>query len=113
QPQILAYAQEAIKETPQTLSDERSISSDDVQAKYDRVIGASMSLVVNLLIKLDDNHIQKHQEAYDTFLSGQKTLWGFIASNDAFLRRTSAHLLSICLDKQSQIIEGDLEIISQ
>jgi E3 ubiquitin-protein ligase listerin len=112
QPQILAYAQEAIKETPQTLSDERNMSSDDVQAKYDRVTGASMSLVVNLLIKLDDNHIQKHQEAYDTFLSGNKTLWGFIASNDAFLRRMTAQLLSICLDKQSQIIEGDLEIIS-
>lgn len=112
QPQILAYAQEAIKETPQTLSDERNISSDDVQAKYDRVTGDSMSLVVNLLIKLDDNHIQKHQEAYDTFLSGNKTLWGFITSNDAFLRRTTAQLLSICLDKQSQIIEGDLGIIS-
>jgi E3 ubiquitin-protein ligase listerin len=113
QPQILAYAQEAIKETPQTLSDERNMSSDDMQAKYDRVMGASMSLVINLLIKLDDNHVQKHQEAYDTFLSGNKTLWGFIASNDAFLRRTAAQLLSVCLDKQSQIIKGDLEIISQ
>ena len=112
QPQILAYAQEAIKETPQTLSDERNMSSDDVQAKYDRVIGASMSLVVHLLIKLDDDHIHKHQEAYNTFLSGNRTLWGFIASNDAFLRRAAAQLLSVCLDKQSQIIEGDLEIIS-
>src|SRR5277367_644614 len=64
QPQILAYAQEAIKETPQTLSDERNMSSDDMQAKYDRVMGASMSLVINLLIKLDDNHIKKHQEEY-------------------------------------------------
>lgn len=112
QPQILAYAQEAIKETPQTLSDERNMSLDDVQAKYDRVMGASMSLVVNLLFKLDDNHIQKHQEAYNTFLSGNKTLWGFIGNNDAFLRRTAAQLLLVCLDKQSQIIEGDLEIIS-
>jgi E3 ubiquitin-protein ligase listerin len=112
QHQILAYAQEAIKETPQTLSDERSMNSDDVQAKYDRVIGASMLLVVNLLIKLDDNNIQKHQEAYAAFLAGNKDLWGFIASNDAFLRRATAQLLSVCLDKQSQIIEGDLGIIS-
>lgn len=112
QPQILAYALEAIKETPQTLSDERGMSSDEVQAKYDRVMGASMSLVVNLLLKLDDNHIQKHQEAYSSFLSGSKSLWGFISSNEAFLRRAAAQLLSVCLDKQSQIIERDLEIIS-
>jgi hypothetical protein len=112
QPEILKYAQEAIKETPQTLSDERNMSSDDVQAKYDRVIGASMSLVINLLIKLDNNHIQRHQEAYTTFLAGNKILWGFIVSNDAFLRRAAAQLLSVCLDKQSQVIEGDLEIVS-
>jgi E3 ubiquitin-protein ligase listerin len=112
QPEILTCAQEAFKETPQTLSDERNMSSDDVQAKYDRVIGASMSLVINLLIKLDDNHIQKHQESYTTFLSGNKILWGFIASNDAFLRRTVAQLLSVCLDKQSQVIAEDLEVIS-
>lgn len=112
QPQILDYAQEAFKETPQTLSDERGMNSDDMQAKYDRVIGASMSLVVNLLIKLDDSHIQKHQEAYENFLSGNKMLWNFITSNDSFLRRTTAQLLSVCLDKQSLIIERDLDLLS-
>lgn len=112
QSQILVYAQEAFEETPQTLSDERNMSPDDVQATYYRVVGASMSLVTSLLIRLDDNYIQKRQEEYDKFLSGNKTLWGFIASDDAFLRRTSAQLLSVCLDKQSQIIERDLGILS-
>src|SRR5438045_3188418 len=34
QSQILEYAHDAIKETPQTLSDERNANPDDMQAKY-------------------------------------------------------------------------------
>lgn len=112
QPQILNYAQDAIEETPQSLSDERTVSADDAQAKYDRVIGSSLSLIVNLLLKLKHEDIQKYQDKYEGFLSGNKTLWGFISSKDAFVRRTTAQLMQICLDKQGQIIEKDLELVS-
>jgi hypothetical protein len=109
--QILEYAQESIKETPQTLSDERNVSPDDVQEKYDRVMGASLSLVINLLLKLDDHDVQSQKESYEGFLSN-KTLWSFVASEDPFLRRTSSQLLSVCLDKQNEFIGDNLELIS-
>jgi hypothetical protein len=112
QVQILDYAQEAINETPQNLSDERTMSADDVQAKYSRVVGSSISLVVNLLVKLDGSDILDHQEKYDAFLSNGKILWDLVTSEDAFTRRTTDQLLIICLDKQEQIIRNDLEIIS-
>jgi hypothetical protein len=112
QVQILDYAQEAIKETPQTLSDERSMSADDVQAKYFRVAGSSISLVLNLLLKLGRDDILKHQDKYENFLSKNKRLWALASSEDAFVRRVTSQLLVACLDGQAEIIESDLELIS-
>lgn len=49
---ILAYSQEAIlRETVQTLSDERTASPDDAEAKYARVVGSSISVITHLLGK--------------------------------------------------------------
>ena len=112
QAQILHYAQQAINETPQTLSDERTMSPDDIQAKYFRVIGSSISLVVNLLDKLDGSDVLDHQDKYDDFLSNGKTLWSLANCEDAFVRRTTDQLLIICLNKQQQIIKNDLKTIS-
>jgi len=112
QVQILDYAMEAINETPQTLSDERTISAEDAQAKYFRVVGSSLSLVLNLLSKLEADDIKKYQEEYDKFLFNNKKLWAFISCEDAFVRRTISQLLIVCLDKQTATVESDLEIIS-
>ena len=112
QAQILAYSQEAINETPETLSDERTMSADDVQAKYFRVIGSSISLVLNLLAKLSRDDILKHQDKYEQFLAKNKSLWALATCEDAFVRRTMDQLLIVCLDKQHEIIEDDLELVS-
>ena len=49
---ILEFVRDVIvKETPSTLSDERTVSPDDASAKYSRVVGASILLVRNLLGK--------------------------------------------------------------
>lgn len=112
QPQILSYAQEAIEETPETLSDERAVSKDDMRAKYDRVIGSSLSLVVNLLAKLSQDDIAKQQETYESFLSQNKTLWKFAAAEDAFVRRTTCQLLIVLLQKQELQISIDVPMLS-
>ena len=47
---ILEYCQDIIvKETPGTLSDERTTSPDDASAKYSRVVGTALLVVTNLL----------------------------------------------------------------
>ncbi|KAI9054877.1 hypothetical protein LZ554_002021 [Drepanopeziza brunnea f. sp. 'monogermtubi'] len=109
---ILEYAQEALEETPQTLSDERTMSADDVQAKYFRVIGSSLSLIANLLATLDKDEIFKHQDKYEIILSGNKTLWSFVNCDDAFVRRATSQLLAICLANLPVAIEADLKLIS-
>lgn len=112
QTNILEFAQGAIEETRETLSDERTVNADDAQTKYDRVVGGSLSLVVNLLIKLPPEDIGKSRDAYARFLVGTKRLWGFIASKDPFVRRTTAQLLFVCLDRHPGFIEQDLGAVA-
>lgn len=50
QSSILEYCKDAIlKESVRTLSDERTTSPDDAEAKYARVVGSAMLVVTNLL----------------------------------------------------------------
>jgi hypothetical protein len=108
QTDILEFAQGAIEETRETLSDERTVNADESQARYDRVVGASLSLVVNLLIKLSPEDISKNRDAYARFLVGNKRLWTFVASKDPFVRRITAQLLFVCLDIHPGFLEQDL-----
>ncbi|KAH8592873.1 hypothetical protein B0O99DRAFT_547891 [Bisporella sp. PMI_857] len=112
QVQILDYALEALNETPQSLSDERITTAEDMKSKYYRVIGSSLSLVLNLLDKLGPGDIAKHQDKYQEFLTNTKRLWEFVSCEDAFVRRTISQLLEMCLGKQVSTIEKDLPIIS-
>ncbi|KAF4636575.1 hypothetical protein G7Y89_g1514 [Cudoniella acicularis] len=111
QPRILDYAEEAINETSESLSDERNTSADDAQALYLRVVGSSISLVTNLLLKLKSGDIQKHQETYESFLQNKK-LWALAYSEDPFVRKIVDHLLIVCLENQPQVLEPMLERLS-
>lgn len=47
---ILDYSSYTIlHETVQSLSDERTVSPDDAEAKYARVVGTSISVITNML----------------------------------------------------------------
>lgn len=50
---LLEYSRNAILgESVQTLSDERTVSPDDAQAKYARVVGAAIMVVAHILGQL-------------------------------------------------------------
>lgn len=56
---ILSYSRDAaLEETPSTLSDERTVSPDDAEGKYARVVATSLSVVTNLLGKLFRGFLQ-------------------------------------------------------
>ncbi|ORY64868.1 uncharacterized protein BCR38DRAFT_431192 [Pseudomassariella vexata] len=112
QPQILEYASNAILETKDTLSDERSTSTDDAEAKYHRVLGGSLALVLNLLQKLDAADVEKHQENYDKFFEAEKA-WGSAISNDPTVRKLSCQLLLVCLGKRRNAVEAELPRLSK
>ncbi|KAI1330876.1 hypothetical protein F5Y16DRAFT_318733 [Xylariaceae sp. FL0255] len=112
QQQILDYASDAIKETPETLSDLRSTSADDAETKYHRVLGASIALVLNLLRRLDSADIEKYIDSYDLFFESDK-VWASALVNDPNVRRHSCQLLSLCIEKRPARIEADLVRLSK
>ena len=80
QSQILEYAKETFKETPQSLSDERTVSEDEMQEKYFRVVNSSISLVINLFVNVNQADIDKHQDEYFEFIKSCKILPTFRAT---------------------------------
>ena len=105
---ILQYCQDAIfNETAQTLSDERSVSHDDAEAKYARVISSSLMLVSSLMSDLDMQEISKHEDAYDELLGG-KNLWKFSHFEDSSVRRAVYRLMRVSLDKKPDVFSQDL-----
>ncbi|KAI9651221.1 hypothetical protein NHQ30_001259 [Ciborinia camelliae] len=113
QNEILDYAEEALNETSHTLSDERSVPTEDSNEKYFRVNSASVSLLVNLLAKLSNDDIMKHQDRYEKVIFSNKKLWTLASCEDASARKSTDKLLMLCLEKQTQLVENNLETISR
>lgn len=111
--QILDYAQETFDETPETLSDTRTVNADEVQEKYFRVVGSSVSLVLNLLVKLKSEDITKYQFKYEEFLTNNSKLWELASCEDSSARRSLHQLLAVCLVKQPTVVESNIKAISQ
>ncbi|KAL2257670.1 hypothetical protein VTK26DRAFT_9328 [Humicola hyalothermophila] len=105
----LEFAIEAIRETPDTLSDERSTTKEDSDAKYFRVVGASLSLVLHLLRRryfsaLDDKLAEYLQV---------DALWSLSKSEDPFVRRAFYQLLCAVLETNPEAIEPRLQQIGR
>ncbi|TQS38445.1 hypothetical protein Golomagni_01048 [Golovinomyces magnicellulatus] len=108
----LKYAHDAIQESPETLSDERIMSKADMQAKYFIVIGSSISLVLELLQKLDESERSKLQYDYIQFFSAEK-LWNLVSCEDSGIRQIICELTIQCCEKQRNIISENLDILSK
>ncbi|PNP43148.1 hypothetical protein TGAMA5MH_05082 [Trichoderma gamsii] len=105
QTQILDYALVAIRETQDTLSDERSTTKDDAEAKYLRVVGTGLSLVLSLLQRLNDEEISKQSHKLDEFFD-EETVWRAITFSDSSVRRSVCHLVITCLSRKLPYAES-------
>ncbi|KAJ6789213.1 hypothetical protein PWT90_06804 [Aphanocladium album] len=99
QPQILAFALEAIQETEDSLSDERSTTKEDAEAKYFRVINASLSLILRLLQRMNDADMERCRDSYDEYFASD-SVWKSITIADPSVRRSTCQLLVLCLDRK-------------
>ncbi|KAK0636805.1 hypothetical protein B0T17DRAFT_483366 [Bombardia bombarda] len=107
--QILDYAIEAISETPDTLSDERSTTKEDIEAKYYRVVGSSLSLVLNLLKKADAAELGDGLAQYFEV----EAVWSMAAIQDSVVRRTFYQLIQVCLEALPDLLKPYLSQIGR
>lgn len=109
QNRALEFATEAVKETPDTLSDERSTTKQDSDAKYHRVVGASLSLVLNLLRKGDVSVLQDGLARYLEV----EALWTVSKAEDPFVRRAFYQLLRALLATKPELLEPRLQQVGR
>ncbi|KAL9044085.1 MAG: hypothetical protein Q9214_002754, partial [Letrouitia sp. 1 TL-2023] len=109
---ILRYVSDAIlKESVNTLSDERMTSPDDASTKYARVVGAAI-YVISYALESDDlteEILNKQQTSMNNILNQEK-VWQLSYHDDPFVRRAIYKLLQILISKVPKSL--DLKIIS-
>ncbi|KAI9152149.1 E3 ubiquitin-protein ligase listerin [Paramyrothecium foliicola] len=99
QSQILDFATEAIQETEDSLSDERSTTKEDAVAKYFRVVAASLSLMLGLLKRMETSDLDKLRPRYDDYFA-EEAVWKSITFDDSAVRKATCQLLFACLDRK-------------
>ena len=102
---ILDYCLAAIQnETIQSLSDERTCSPDDAEAKYARAISGALLTITGLLDTLPENELHKHAEAYEQYLRSD-TVWKLASSKDGVLRKAIYHLSVSSTEKIRDLVD--------
>ena len=110
---LLEFVQDVIeKQSSQTLSDKRSISPDEANAKYARVVSTAIGLLSSLVWELEDEDLHKHQDRYETLFSGKK-LWDFALSEDAGIRRMTHKFLKTFVQKWKNPSSSVLDILGK
>ncbi|KAI9809452.1 MAG: hypothetical protein M1827_006832 [Pycnora praestabilis] len=109
---ILEYARDAIfRETVQSLNDERTVSPDDAEAKYARVIATGILVILNLLTEFATASLSTQQELYEEVLHDEQ-LWQFASHKDAFIRRSLYRLLRTVVEQRKDDISLNLVPVS-
>lgn len=109
---LLDFVRNAIeKESPQTLSDERSTSPDEAVAKYARVVASSIGLLSSLLAGLQPEDLQKFSAQYDE-LFNNKALWELALREDSSVRKAAHKFLRTYLQKSTETSESILDVLS-
>ncbi len=96
---IVQYCRDAIlRETAQTLSDDRTTTPEDSDAKYNRVIASSIRVITDMLTNLPECEVQKQYQVYGELFAA-KSLWDFVSSRDSSVRRAVLRLMCTGLQK--------------
>jgi hypothetical protein len=109
QARVLEFATEAINETPDTLSDERSTTKQDSDAKYFRVVGASLSLAQNLVRRGDMSALEDGLASYLQV----DALWTMSKAEDGFVRRALYQFLHTLLEVRPEVLEPCLQQVGK
>ena len=98
---ILQYCTSVIcNETVDSLSDARTVSTDDAEAKYARTVATCVCLLQDLLQTLPSEDRERYQSLYDDIFASDK-LWTFVSAKDPFLSKSTLKFFQVCLTKMA------------
>ncbi|KAJ3092970.1 listerin E3 ubiquitin protein ligase 1 [Quaeritorhiza haematococci] len=113
QSEILEYVSDNIlNQTPETLSDPRFTTPEEMRSKYERVVSSSFYIIGHLLENISPDELAKCSEAYKAMFSDER-LWSMCTSEFSRIRRSAYSLIkSLCL-KAPDFIEPQVSLLSR
>ncbi|KAF7587779.1 hypothetical protein BBP40_006714 [Aspergillus hancockii] len=105
---ILDFVDDVVlQQTPQTLSDERTVKADDAEAKYARVVGTAVLLFNRIIGNSTREDLEKNVATVEGLL-GSKSLWSLCYHEDPFVRRSIYTLLRSAVFKELERLDWRL-----
>lgn len=100
---LLEYVEDAIlRHTPHTLSDERSTSPDEAEAKYVRVVSTALLILDQLLLFDFGVNAVGSNDIFQAVINS-KTTWEFASHNDSSVRRAVYKLITDAVNTEVQL----------
>ena len=100
---VLEYCRDAIlKESSRTLSDERTVSPDNADAKYARTVGTALLTVVRAVEILPTDVTSKDESLLEIVQA--ESVWKLSSSTDAFLRKAVYRFLTTCVEHFDHLV---------
>ncbi|GAB5591582.1 hypothetical protein Unana1_06482 [Umbelopsis nana] len=111
QKSIIDYAGEMILDkTPETLSDPRDVTKEEMDAKFARVIIESFHILAYLFSEIDVADRAKLKVDYDALLDNEK-LWKYAGDENPYIRKAVYNFLKVTLTKWPEMIEPRLSLV--
>jgi E3 ubiquitin-protein ligase listerin len=100
---LLEYVEDAVlRQTPQTLSDERNTSPDDAEAKYVRVVSTSLLVLDQLVQTPSEEKALDSNETFQVVINAKKT-YEFGYHEDSSIRRAIYKLVGNAIDQKVRL----------
>ncbi|CAG8595842.1 16141_t:CDS:10 [Funneliformis mosseae] len=109
QEKILSYITEIILfKTPDTLSDPRFTSKEDMNSKYHRVVASSYYALAHIINQLEESALAKN---YDNLFDNSK-FWGNLSNDNSLVRKSCYNLIKVLVNKWPSEVEERLDMFS-
>ncbi|KAG9300709.1 hypothetical protein G9A89_023507 [Geosiphon pyriformis] len=113
QAEILGYTSEVIFEkSPETLSDPRFTSKEEMEQKYARVVSSSYYAISYLIEKLSIIELSKTLDQYNAIFNNEKT-WKNSSHTSPLIRKSCYNLLKTLVVRWPGQVEERLELLSE
>jgi hypothetical protein len=109
---IIDYVSKMIlDETPETLSDKRYVSEEDMLGKYNRCVSASIDCVGFLVEQLDQSTRQSAEEKYANLF--EKRFWEMAHHQQGSIRAAFYRFLKVCCQKGIDVVDAHKEQLAK
>ncbi|RGB43798.1 hypothetical protein C1646_749399 [Rhizophagus diaphanus] len=112
QEEILSYITDIILyKTPETLSDPRFTSKEDMDSKYLRVVASSYYSLAHIISQLKEDELEKSVQQYDNLFNHSK-FWANLSNDNSVVRKSCYSLIKVLVNRRPSEIEKRLDMFS-